>query len=211
MACEEEGLTFDHGIVARYRRWRASPALAAVLPAHPCPAHAVRLSADGKWILSGGDDLVVRLWDIEAFAKELADPNANKAARAAKRVGQVAADVALGWKCVRELTGHAAAVRDVDFHPHFKGLPCGLAGTQRVGTPGTEAGGGAEASVAGIDATSGRGGTHTNDGGKTAPNQAGELVRVENMLASASADLSVRVWDLSYNPRIARSVCVPSG
>lgn len=62
---EEEGLTFNNGIVVSYHRWRASPALAAVLPAHPCPVHAMSLSADARWLLSGGDDLTLRLWDTE--------------------------------------------------------------------------------------------------------------------------------------------------
>ena len=53
VACEEEGLTFNHGVVVCHRRWRASSALATVLPAHPCPVHAMRQSSNGRWILSG--------------------------------------------------------------------------------------------------------------------------------------------------------------
>ena len=122
-ACEEEGLTFDNGTVVRHQRWRASPALATVLPAHPCPVHGMRQSADGRWLVSGGDDLHVRVWDTEAYARTLAGPDSKKAAQAVERAGAVAANVSLGWECVRELVGHTAAVRDVEFNPLFNGPP----------------------------------------------------------------------------------------
>ncbi|CAM9201391.1 unnamed protein product, partial [Sphacelaria rigidula] len=174
---QEEGLSFNNGIVVGYRRWRASPALAAVLPAHPCPAHALNQSADARWVLSGGDDRIVRLWDTEAFERRLTCSDEKRAAHTARRAGGVAADVALGWECVRELTGHNAAIRDVAFNPRFEGPPWN-------GQRETEAG---------------------KDAGKESTSTAADApARLEHMLASASADLTLRIWDLSFNPRIPR-------
>ncbi|CAM9118292.1 unnamed protein product, partial [Hapterophycus canaliculatus] len=182
LACEEEGLTFDHGVVVSHRKWRASSALATILPAHPCPAHAMRQSGDGRWILSGGDEFIVRLWDTEAFTRKLSDSkNEKKAAKAATLVGAVSANLALGWECTRELVGHNAAVRDVEFNPLFDGLPK----DQETGAP---AGGEDMAPK------------------ENPPQTEGAPVRLGCMFASASADLTVRIWDLSFNPRTARFV-----
>lgn len=212
MACEEEGLTFDNGTVVRHRRWRASPALATVLPAHPCPVHGMRQSADGRWLISGGDDLHVRLWDTEAYARTLADPDSKKAAQAADRAGAVAANVSLGWECVRELVGHTAAVRDVEFNPLFNGPPRargsdgGKVRGQGGGEGDTGVGGRAEQRRASGGTTAVR--TEKKRAGEDLRGVQWAPVRVECMLASASADLTVRIWDLSFNPRIARCVCL---
>lgn len=229
LGCEEEGLTLNHGIAVRYRRWRASAALAAVLPAHPCPAHAMSQHTNAtntQWILSGGDDLTVRLWDTEAFMRKLADPNEDKAAKAVERAGAVAADVALGWECIRELAGHTAAIRDVAFNPLFQGVPAPVSRAMddvdgrisRVETQGAadlrpkrRAGEGGEA--IGDDGCDRSGGSKpavvVREDGDGTPAKTGNhdtLARPEYMLASASADLTVRVWDLTFNPRIARFV-----
>lgn len=200
MACEEEGLTFDDGIVVRHRKWRASPALAATLPAHPCPAYAMRSSANARWMLSGGNDDTVRLWDTEAFPQKLADPDEKKAAHAAQRTGAIAADVSLGWECVWELKGHTAAIRDVDFNPFFDGP----LGAQKRSEPGSEPHDTVEMQKAlgGDGATSGA--KRAADEGEGLFGIQGPPARLESMVASASADLSIRIWDLSSNPRISR-------
>lgn len=195
-------MSFNNGIVVGYRRWRASPALAAVLPAHPCPAHALNQSADARWVLSGGDDRIVRLWDTEAFERRLTCSDEKRAVHTARRAGGVAADVALGWECVRELTGHNAAIRDVAFNPRFEGPPWN---GQRETEAGKDAGKESTSTAADVTDSTGK----KRGGGEDAEEvkQGGKApARLEHMLASASADLTLRIWDLSFNPRIPRLV-----
>lgn len=201
-SCEEEGLTFDHGVTVQYRRWRASPAQVAVLSAHQCQTHGMCRSSDGRWILSGGDDCVVRLWDTQAFARKVVSADRGHAVWVAKHAGAVAANVALGWECMRECIGHTAAIRDVTFNPRFIGLP-----------------------DEGIAQYSSREATTVGEGHvMVKPKNDDELVcrkrhekhkteripgekappRLEHTLASASADRTVCVWDFSFNPRIPR-------
>lgn len=195
-------------------------------------------SANARFILTGGDDLTVRLWDTEAFAKKLASsaPLAGddqqytpSQAAAERRTGAVAADAALGWECVRDLTGHTAAVRDVAFSPLFEGPPpeelkgsaegagerssaqvlvaSEKSGTVKGGNGG--GGGGSDGDGGGSVGIFKKGGGRdgANGGGSGGSERA--PVKLERVLASASADLTLRIWDLSSNARKPR--CVREG
>lgn len=160
-------------------------------------------SADTRWVLSGGDDLTVRLWDTEAFERKLTCSDEKRATHAAGRAGAVAADAALGWECVRELMGHTAAVRDVAFNPRFEGPP-------RSEERESESRGAKQTSTAteiafdGAHAVAKKRGGDKDAGGALPEGKA--PARLEHMLASASADLTLRIWDLNFNPRIPRFV-----
>lgn len=207
-SCEEEGLTFENGITVGHRRWRPSPALAAVLTAHPCQARALCRSRDQRWVLSGGNDSVVRLWDTEAFVRELESRDGRRAASAADRAGAVAADAARGWECARELRGHAALVTDVALNPRFRG-PCGEALSEKGPSEGSESGmnPGAAAPMASPDGASGHvsSAPHADKGPGQTPVEEASL-RLPHTLASASADHTLCIWDLGFNPRIPRCV-----
>lgn len=138
----------------------------------------------------------------QAFSRRLTCLDEKRAAHAAERAGAVAADAALGWECVRELTGHTAALRDVAFNPRFQGLP--PQAERELGQRG------AKIDLA-VEQSPGKDVRANNIGpgsGKVAHAilEGKSPTKPEHMLASASADLTLRIWDLSFNPRIPRFV-----
>lgn len=160
-------------------------------------------SADTRWVLSGGDDRTVRLWDTEAFERKLTCSDETRVARAAGRAGAIAADAALGWECVRELMGHTAAVRDVAFNPKFEGPPSSeerepeSRSARQIST----------ARETAVDRAHAVGKKWNGDKDTDGALPKGKpLAKLEHMLASASTDLTLRIWDLSFNPRIPRLV-----
>ena len=96
--------------------------------------HAVAISPDGRWALSGGQDSIVRLWDVASGQKlqELPDHSGWLGAPAFSFDGRMALSFSLGpdksirlWKweqgklvLARRLDGHKGGVRSAAFSPN---------------------------------------------------------------------------------------------
>src|SRR5262249_11434027 len=96
--------------------------------------HAVAISPDSRWALSGGQDSIVRVWDVASGQKlqELHDHSGWLGAPAFSSDGRMALSFSLGpdksirlWKweqgklaLARRLDGHRGGVRSAAFSPN---------------------------------------------------------------------------------------------
>jgi hypothetical protein len=156
----EEGPMFESGMVTSFWRWRRSPALRETLKAHKLPLYTYDISACARYIATGGEDCIVKIWDAKHLQERIERPTKREAALAL--LPSAAADPTIGWGCVVDLEGHAAPIRDVKFHPHFRNCE------------------------------------------KTHLCKKGDPPSPSHVLATASADGDVFLWDLNYSTSMCR-------
>lgn len=88
-AQREEGFTSFNGFIQDFTRQRDSPALFHTHVGHIGPVLSFKLSSDSNYMVSCGDDTLVKLWDLQSR------------------------------RCVRTFEGHGKSVRDCDIIPTF--------------------------------------------------------------------------------------------
>lgn len=168
------------------------------------------LSKDGRWILCGGDDHRVRLWDTQSFPRKQSSSENQQSPGDPELTAAVAADAALGWECSRELMGHTAAVRDVGFNPYFKDCENMWVPLLCAEETATSLAGDSDPSPVKVeDGDRGVPANFVSAKSKIHPPAEKISPRLECMLASASTDNTLRIWDLSFSPRIPKCVYSP--